>query len=167
MRKHQWRFGLVAVVVAVLCGYRAQAMAGPQIVAVIDSPSNGADVYSNELAVAGWVFRCDTGAAPDAVGVAFFNRDTGQWFFPSSWILDDHVYRPDVGAALKDWCPNVGDYTGYNIYPDPPPPGHWDMYVSWATYDGGQWTDRRTVTIVQPWAPYRETFSRQPSKVVQ
>jgi hypothetical protein len=157
MQNRQWRLGIgVAVMLAVSGVFGMRTIAAPMILGSVDIPSDGSDVLANEFYVAGWVFRCDTGAAPDAVGMAFFNRDTGQWFFPSAWILSDQVYRPDVRAALKDGCPTVGDYTGYHLYPEPPPPGQWDMYVSWATYDGAQWTDRRAVTIARPWAPYRE-----------
>jgi hypothetical protein len=149
MKRAGMRVGVMTVMLTVWLGIRVPLIAEPMVVGWIDFPSDGTVVSRNGFYAAGWVFRCDTGGFPDSISVAFFNRDTQQWYFPSWWVLNKYVPRPDVRAAVAGACPNVTDYQGYHVYPVPPPPGHWDMYVSWATYDGGQWTERRQLTIVE------------------
>jgi hypothetical protein len=139
---------LPLAILAVWLTIKAPVATEPLLIGCIDVPAQSAVVSRWGFYAAGWIFRSDNGAFPDAVAVGFFNRDTQQWFHPDWWQVNGGVYRPDVRAAFAGALPALGDYAGYFIYTVPPPPGNWDMVISWATYDGGTWNDWRHLTFV-------------------
>ncbi len=89
--------------------------------------------------IGGWAFECRSGLQPTLhvwgrVTVTFLNAAGDPWIAPRVWV--QNTKRPDVRAAFPA-CESLGDRAGFNLYvQDAPPPGHYQVEVTWDTWNG-------------------------------